>query len=181
MQTTSTTKWARRILGSFSALALAAVVIPVGAEEDAEGTPEEQEHSCVDAVESCDIEAVGEAYSEMRQKCNAFRQCKRGCDAEKKDCKHAAKVAKRDCNDVCKSKSGKEKRDCKQACNDEKKDAKAACRKAKRDCNNTCRKELKDTACVKARNEFWTTLGAEAKSCLTGVSESCEAPFPKKD
>lgn len=168
-------------LGLTLGLAFAMTVVPVGAEEDAEGTPEEQEKDCAAAVKKCDVASVASAYSTMRQECSEFRQCKRGCGDERKSCKESARLDKRDCGDTCKSKSGKAKRDCKESCRKEKKAAKQACRQAKRTCNTSCVKELKSKGCIKARNDFWGSFVGSARDCAVDTKDNCEAPFPKKD
>ena len=171
-------KLVARVAGVSCFLALGALVIPVGAED--ETTPVEDEQSCGEAIKACNTKPVSEAYGEMRAACNEFRHCKQSCGLEKSQCGTAAKLAKQDCNESCKGKSGKDKKECKRACNDAKRDAKRACRDAKKSCNQTCRNDFQQTDCVKARAKFWGELTETAKNCAADIGDKCQDAFPKK-
>ncbi len=172
--------WNHLILAFAAALmVLGAASVAFAQDEDTQ-TPAEEEVTCGEVIRQCDTGGLFDAYSAMRQGCQAFRQCKNNCGAAKSSCKSAARAAKRNCSTVCKSKKGKAKKSCKKKCKNDKKTAKAKCKNAKKSCKNTCKSSLKSTSCTAARNTFWREFTRRGQDCGTVVEETCESPFPKR-
>jgi hypothetical protein len=169
----------RRALWTLAALLLTFGAASAALADDTE-TAQEEEQDCGDAVQACDTASVFDAYSQMRQGCREYRQCRNQCSAEKSACKSAARSQKRNCDTACKGKSGSARRACKAQCKNDKKTARADCKNAKKRCKNQCKSDFKTGSCVAARNNFWKSFTGAAQQCAPEVSRQCKDAFPKK-